>query len=160
MKLNLVVAALAAVFATPVAMPANAQIYIGIGYSGFDVDGAELGALTGRVGFDFGEYFGIEGEGSFGLIEDDGPESGTGTELESDLGGYGVAKLPLAPNLFAFGRAGYAASETTHVEGDGFAFGFGGQYNFGNSGLRAEWTRRDYDEDPVDSWTISWAYRF
>jgi hypothetical protein len=160
MKLKHAVAALVATGAPALAMPASAQIYINVGFSGVSVDDFELGAATGRVGFNFGEYFAIEGEGSFGIIEDDGPESGTGVELENDLGAYGVAKLPLAPNLFAFGRAGYAASETTHLEGDGFAFGFGGQYNFGNSGLRAEWTRRDYDQDPVDSWTISYAYTF
>jgi hypothetical protein len=155
MREKLAMAAIAALFAAPVAMPASAQTYINVAYSGFDLrNGANPSALTGRLGYDFNAYFAIEGEGSFGIIEDEG------FELESEFGGFVLGKLPLLPSFHAFGRVGYSFVDSTLAEDDGLAYGIGGQYNWGKSGLRIEWTRHDYDVDDVDAWSIAYAYTF
>jgi len=149
------VAAIAALFVAPVAMPASAQMYINVAYSNYDLrNGANPKALTGRLGFDFGNIFAVEGEGAFGIIED------SGVELQTEFAGFALAKLPLGENFHAFGRIGYSFVDSTLTEDDGFAYGIGGQYNFGKSGLRLDWTRHDYDEDDVDAWSIAYAYTF
>ena len=64
MKLALV--SLAAVLAAPIAV-AHGNLELSGGYSQFDEDGAELGALTGRGTYFFNRYLGAEGEVSIGI---------------------------------------------------------------------------------------------
>jgi hypothetical protein len=155
MELKIAVAALAAMFVAPVAMPASAQLYINAGATAYDFkNGFNPRAVTGRVGYDAGPYVALEGEAGFGFIEDNG------RDLESEVAGFVVGKLPLVENFHAFGRIGYSMIDASDFEGDGFAYGIGGQYNWGKSGLRVDWTRHDYDEDPVDALSIAWAYSF
>ena len=52
---------------TLIAAPAMAQepaspVTGSIGYTQLDTDGGDLGAITGRVGYDFTRNFGVEGE--------------------------------------------------------------------------------------------------
>lgn len=159
MKLKIALAAAAALVA-PAFMTANAQaanIYINGGYTHFDGDGgAELGAITGRVGVGFGQHFAIEGEASLG-VKDDG-----GLELDNEIGLFGVAKLPLTSQFDIFGRVGVSRIETSPGgEEDGLAYGGGGQFNLtANDGIRGDWTRHDYDAGEVDAYSISYVRRF
>jgi outer membrane immunogenic protein len=159
MKLKIALAAAAALVA-PVFMTANAQaanIYINGGYTHFDGDGgAELGAITGRLGVGFGQHFAIEGEASLG-VKDDG-----GLELDNEIGLFGVAKLPLTSQFDIFGRVGVSRIETSPGgEEDGLAYGGGGQFNLtANDGIRGDWTRHDYDAGEVDAYSISYVRKF
>ena len=157
MKMKLAGAALAALLLAPAALPASAQMYMNVAYSNFDFrsTGHDPGALTGRFGYDFNKYFGVEGEGSFGIIKD----SGTFV-LNTEFGGFVLGKLPLAEGFHAYGRAGYSTITAKQFSGDGLAWGLGGQYNWGKHGMRLDWTRHDYDEDRIDALSLGYAYTF
>jgi outer membrane immunogenic protein len=160
MKLKLALAAAAALVGGPVYMSASAQeanVYVSGGYTQFDGDGgAQLGAITGRVGVGFGQHFAVEGEGSFGIDDDNG------TELDSELGVFGVAKLPISPQFDIFGRVGYSRIETSPGgDEDGLAYGVGGQWNLTEKdGIRGDWTRHDYDVGDADAYSLSYVRKF
>jgi hypothetical protein len=187
-KVKSLVAFAALAAAAAVAAPASAQTlpsYLapvtynaGIGYSGIHTDGADLGAISLRLGADFGKYVGVEGEGSFGVVDQDGSVSGVATKLHlnDQYAGYGVVRYPLLPNANVFARIGYghsdikasasaggqSASETVGV--DSWNFGAGAQYFFdAKNGVRAEYTRFDFQDRGVqdaDTWTVSYVRKF
>ena len=143
----------------------------GAGYSRIEIQDVEFDAISLRAGYDFNETFGIEGQVDFG-IGDERVTFGTvvaDIELNYSAGFYGIARYPVAENINLFGRLGYV---TTELEGsvagfvadesdDGFSFGVGGEYSFGNAnGVRIEYTRTDYDAGESDSFGISWVHRF
>src|SRR5688500_10003054 len=79
------------------AQDAGAQLYGTVGYAHFDADDGALGAIQGRLGARFGQYFGVEGEAGFG-IKDESVDLGGGVtadlELKHQLGVYGVVFVP------------------------------------------------------------------
>lgn len=160
MKLQIALAA-ASMLIAPAFMTANAQqsagIYVSGGYTHFDGDGgAELGAVTGRVGVNLSPNFAIEGEGSIGVKED------SGTELDNELGVFAVGKLPVSPSFDIFGRVGVARIETSPGGSeDGLAYGAGGTFWLSpQDGIRGDWTRHDYDAGDVDAFSISYVRNF
>lgn len=158
MKLKFTAAALAALMLAPVAMPASAQLYINAAYSGFSFSNPDRspGALTGRVGWDAGKFIAVEAEGSFGIIKDNSIY-----DLESEFGAFVLGKLPLYEDRFhAYARVGYTTITETDFDDDGFAFGIGGQYNWGPQGLRIDWTRHDHDAGDVDALSVAYARSF
>jgi outer membrane immunogenic protein len=159
MKLKLVLAASAAVFAAPIAMSASAQqanIYVNGGYTKLDGDGAEVDGLTGRLGVGFGRYFAVEGEATFGLNDDNG------VELDNQIGLFGVGKIPLNNTVTLFGRAGVSRTETSPGgDDDGIAYGVGAEFNLTEKdGIRLDATRHDYDAGDADAYSISYVRRF
>lgn len=160
MKLKLVLAAAASMLAAPAFMSAQAQtsgVYVSGGYTQFDGDGgADLGAVTGRVGVNITPYVAIEGEGSFGVKGD------SGTDLDSELGAFVVAKLPLSPSFEVFARVGASRIETSPGGSeDGVAYGAGGTFNLTPiDGIRADWTRHDYDAGNADAYSLSYVRKF
>ena len=158
MKLKFSAAVIAALLLAPAAMPASAQVYINVAYGDFSFNNPDRspGALTGRVGYDVNRYFAVEGEGSFGIIKDNSIY-----ELNSEFGAFVLGKLPLYEDKFhVYGRIGYTTIDETDFEDDGFAFGIGGQYNWGKHGMRLDWTRHDHDAGEVDSFSLGYAYTF
>ncbi len=159
MKLKLALAA-ASMLVAPAFMTAQAQtsgVYVSGGYTQFDGDGgADLGAITGRVGVDLTPNFAIEGEGSFGVKGD------SGTDLDSEIGAFVVAKLPLSPSFDVFARAGASRIETSPGGSeDGFAYGAGGTFNLTPvDGVRLDWTRHDYDVGNADAYSLSYVRKF
>jgi len=179
-------AALAA--AAAVAAPASAQTlpsylapvtYNGsIAYSGLHTDGADLGAITLRLGADFGRYLGVEGEGSFGVVDENGSVDGVATKLHlnDQYAGYVVARYPVLPNANLFARIGYGHSDVRAsasagglsaaqtVGLDSWNFGAGGQYFFdGKNGIRAEYTRFDFQDrgaQDADTWSVGYVRKF
>lgn len=129
---TLMIAASAAVLSLA-AMPAavQAQAYGTVGYAGVDAEGANLGALQGRLGYKFTPMFGVEGEAAFGISDD--TVSGVDVEMKHEVGVFGVVTAPISPSFDLFARAGYtgASFDTTlgDIDTDGFAYGVGGQYN-------------------------------
>ncbi len=159
MKLKLALAA-ASMLVAPAFMTANAQqsnVYVSGGYTHFDGDGgAELGAITGRVGVNINPNFAIEGEASFGVKDD------SGTELDSELGVFAVGKLPISPSFDVFARVGLARIETSPGGSeDGLAYGVGGTLNLSPvDGIRLDYTRHDYDVGEVDAISLSYVRGF
>lgn len=157
------------------AAPALAQSgptwYGSAGYSNLSADGTDvdLGAVTGRLGAKLHPNFGLEGEGSVGVNDDQ--IGAIDVELEHDLAAYAVGYLPLNPNLELFARVGYG---TTSIEassgalavtedGESVNYGVGANYFFdGVNGVRADWTRRDFrdDDGEADVWSLGYVRRF
>lgn len=159
MKLKLALAA-ASMLVAPAFMTANAQqsnVYVSGGYTHFDGDGgAELGAITGRVGININPNFAIEGEASFGVKDD------SGTELDNELGVFAVGKLPISPSFDVFARVGLTRIETSPGGSeDGLAYGVGGTLNLSPvDGIRLDYTRHDYDVGEVDAISLSYVRGF
>ncbi|MDB5459632.1 MAG: hypothetical protein JWO72_1373, partial [Caulobacteraceae bacterium] len=161
MKTLVVLAAVAAVSA--VAAPAFAQVSLApvtyegsLGYTGIHLNGADLGAINLRGTANFGKYVGIEGEGAFGVNDQNGTTNGVSTKLHlnSEYAAYGVARWPVLPNADLFARVGYGHSDikaTASLRGvsasqsygvDSVNYGVGGEYFFdGKNGLRVDYTR-------------------
>lgn len=165
---------------TLIAAPAMAQsisspqVSGSVGYTVLDGDDADLGAITGRVTAKMSPYFGVEGEASFGVKDDDVTVGAVTGDLshEYDVAAYGVATLPISPNFELFGRVGYGtiqikadvAGFSATEDGESVNYGVGANYFFDNqNGVRADWTRRDFTDDnggELDTYGLSYVRRF
>ena len=171
---------------------AQAQVVEGRGaYAGVGVSTLEFDqyAINGKLGYNFNEYFGVEGEAGIGISEED--DNVDGFEFGAGIDGYGAAfgvlRAPVTEQFEIFGRAGYYFAEvdaditdtvnnvTTDLDADtdGFAFGAGVQYNFGEgykNAIRADYTYLDVqniDDVDVDEfdlnsdlWSLSYIRKF
>jgi len=165
MKLALV--SLAAILAAPLAV-AQGNLEVSGGYTQFDSEGAEVGALTGRGTSFFNRYLGVEGEASVGI--DDANVGPATVELDHSLGAFGVLRAPVAERLELFGRLGYQTSEiSADVPGfggasadvDGLAYGVGGKFYFTERfGIRADVARFEGDDGEADVLSIGGVFKF
>ena len=89
----------AVVAAATLAVPAIASAqdsgitgYGSVGYSHHDLEGADVGAIQGRLGARFNPYLGVEGELGFGVRKDDIDVAGVKgkAELKNQMAIYGV----------------------------------------------------------------------
>ena len=134
--MKLALASLAVVLAATPAAFAQGDVEISGGYSNFDVGPAEVGALTGRGTYFFNNNFGVEGEASVGVKDDD---FGFGkVELDHSLGAYGVMQAPVSERVSLFGRLGYSSTELSAndpalnaaaADIKGVAYGVGAKFN-------------------------------
>jgi hypothetical protein len=141
----------------------NTGFYGTLGYTDRSADGADLSGITGRVGDRLFNYFGVEGEATFGVGDDNG------LHLDNRAGVFGVGYLPIAPNIDLFARAGWSETQLSfHGSGfsaqgndNGFSYGAGGQWFWdGKNGVRGDWTRDDYGHDQADVWGVSYIRKF
>ena len=156
MKLKIALAA-ASMLCAPAINAAHAQeanVYLNGGYMQYEGDSTSPGALTGRVGVGFGKYFAVEGEGSVGV------RKANGVKLNSEIGAYGLAKLPIGERFDIFAKAGAARTDFSPGGSDsGFAYGAGGDFLFtDHDGIRADWTRHDYNA--IDSYSLAYVRKF
>jgi opacity protein-like surface antigen len=177
---NALVAAAAAVAIGSFAAPAFAQeptlrpVYGALGYTFIDGgNGANLGAATGRLGYRFNRFLGVEGEAAIGVDSDNSYIGSTrfNTKLKHSFAGYGVGYLPLTQQIELFGRLGYGTNRirvssplgSASTSRESWNYGGGAQYNFDAlNGVRAEFTRHDLDNGPghIDAWGLSYVRRF
>jgi outer membrane immunogenic protein len=185
-KSLIAVAAVAAISA--VAAPAFAQVnaatfapvtYEGsVGYTGINTNGVDLGAIDIRASANFGKYVGIEGEGAFGVNDQNGNVGNIATKLHlnNEYAGYGVFRWPVLANANLFARVGYGHSDikaTASLNGvsasrsagyDSVNYGVGGEYFFdGKNGVRVDYTRFDFQTDDLkdaDTWSVGYVRRF
>jgi hypothetical protein len=191
-----IVVAAAAVAAISAAAPALAQdasqpsyggLYGNLGWAGTDTHSAFTNSITGRLGWRFGRYVGVEGELSGGLSTDHFTSTSTGipttTGVKQSLAGagYAVGFLPVGPSFDLLARVGYGASRYNispsgspdyHVSENGVRYGAGAQYFFdGRNGVRADFTREhmgDLHDAPgffggernASVWAVSFAHKF
>ena len=164
-KLALLAAAAAAATAAMMAPPASAQdatsnIYGNLGYTQFDTPRGDLGAVTGRLGYQFTPDVSAEGEYSAGV--NDSREG----KLSNAWGLYGRVGVPVSPNFDIFGRAGYQETNIdgrngfSNRDGQGLGYGAGVQWHPAATGfgIRGEYTRlTDVD---ADTWSLTGTMSF
>jgi outer membrane immunogenic protein len=177
MRTALAAAAALSLLAAPAfAQSLAAPTYYGaLGYTWFDGQDANLGEITGRVGAKLHRYFGVEGEGSFGVKDDDFAVSINGAgkyRLRYDLAAYAVGFLPVTDKFDLFARLGYGTTKIrasvsgvkSLQDGESVNYGLGGSYLFdGSNGVRLDWTRRDFTDShahDADTWAISYIRKF
>jgi len=155
--------ATAAALLSVVAVPAVSQaqeVYGTIGYGAVDLDdSADLGAIQGRLGYKFNPYVAVEAEAAFGVKDD------ADIELKHQVGAFVVGSAPITPKANVFARVGYSGSTIDtpvgEIDGDGWAYGVGGQYDFtAKDGVRVDWTRHDYDGGDADVISVAYARKF
>lgn len=172
---------LTALLAACALMPAAAlaqsesRTYATLGYTAVDTDDLELGAVTGRFGYKFLPWVGAELEAGVGVEDQsfDVSIGGTGGtfELKHDVAAYAVAFLPLGDHFEAFARVGYGTTKiessamavTVRSEGESLNYGVGASaFLDGWNGVRADWTRREFQNDggEADTWSVSYIRRF
>ncbi len=167
-KLILLSAAALGLAATPAFAGEDGQAYVNIGGTVINDGGL---AITGRVGYNFAQYFGVEGEGSFGVS--DSSDSGIDTGINYSIAGFGVARMPLGEQFSVFGRVGYHSTEaegsgfgvTVTQTFDGIAFGGGVEFMLDEkNGFRAEYTNFDGSVagvgGSVDTFSASYVRKF
>lgn len=176
MRNVLLATAAVSLFALPAAAQSlsQPQWYGTVGYTALDAEGADLGALTGRIGAKVSPNLAFEGEASIGIIDDDVTVGGVTASVEQDYdaAAYAVGILPVAPNFELFGRVGYGTTSikadvagiSAEEDGESVNYGVGANYFFDtNNGIRADWTRRDFTDDnggDVDTYGLSYVRRF
>ncbi len=171
-KILLAAAAVSVIAAPAVAQDITPSWYGTLGYSQLDHSDGDLGAITGRVGAKFNPWFGVEGEGSVGVRNDDFTVAGVPVTLKHkyDLAAYGVGTIPVSENFELFGRVGYgtteieatAAGASARGDGESWNYGVGANYFFdGQNGVRGDWTRRDFrDGGEADIYSLNYVRRF
>lgn len=155
------------------AQPMGSNMYGSIGYAQANTEGADLGAIQGRIGARFGPNFGIEGELAGGVKDDTISVGGVpvDVELEHQAAFYGVGFLPVAPNIDLLARVGYGTTGieastggvSASADGDSWNLGVGGQWFMDDrNGFRADYTRYEFgdDEGDADVWSVAYVRRF
>jgi len=183
----LIAAASAAVLAAVVPAAAQAQdmtgttFYGNLGYAHTDAENFDVGGIQGRLGARFGQYFGVEGEGSIGVKgDDDRFDALQGVDwkvkMKHQAAIYGVGFLPISPNTDLLARVGYGTTKlknTVRTAGleqsfsdseQSWNFGVGAQHHFdGVNGVRVDYTREEFRGDGDGSanvWSVAYTRRF
>ncbi len=168
-------ASVAALAATPVFAQGLNPVsgYGNLGVAHIDAGSANYTALGGRLGARFGNYLGLEGEGTFGVDGDKGTLAGAPyeTKLKHAFAGYVVGFYPVTPKFDLFARVGYGTSKVKvstplasgSDDGDSWNWGAGGQYFFtAKDGVRADFTRQSFRHGPdhANVWGASYVRKF
>lgn len=156
------------------AMAQDTGAYVGVGVDAVEFDSYNVSA---KVGYNFSEFFGVESQGGFGVIDDEETFGGVTAKAGVDyyLSAFVTGRIPASESFELIGRVGYYFGEIGGSVGntsatadiDGFAAGVGGQFNFGadkKSGIRAEYTYLDADSNGIsgngDLYTLSYIRKF
>jgi len=164
LKIALATAAVVGFASTASAQDSGAYVNIGVDAYEFDAY-----AISGKIGYNINDYFGVEGQAAFGIVDD--KETFGGTEfkvgVDSAFGGFAVLRFPASESFDVFARAGYQTTKIGASGGgqsesgsfDGLALGAGGQYFFTeNDGIRLEYTYLDLPEDAGNGNVFSLSY--
>ncbi len=146
-------------------------VYANLGYSHTSPGDLDLGAIQGRLGYRFNNWFGVEGELATGIKDDEvsvasGVDFDVGLEHQEAI--YAVGFFPLTEQLELVGRVGYGNTEIesdelgTSADGQSWNFGAGAQYHFdGVNGVRVDYTRYEFEDDgDADVWSIAYSRKF
>jgi hypothetical protein len=164
--------ALLATFASAAQAQDAGKYYVEGGYANVDFDGENFGAANFGAGIKFNKYFGAEANVAFGISEQSYTEQGVTVDVKVDniVAAYLVGSYPVSANVELLGRIGYLRGELSgeagntkvSIDDDAFAAGVGVRYfpNGGLNGVRADFTRADFDGNDVDQLSISYIRRF
>lgn len=131
-------------------------LYAGANYTfmNADFDGfgdADVGTLSGKVGVEATEYFGVEARAGFGV--DDGDVRGVDVKLDNFFGGYATFKMANESPVTPYAVLGFTRieAELGSFDEDDSDFSYGAGVNFAfapNLSANLEYMRY-YDEDDV-----------
>lgn len=159
--LGLALAAALLVTAPAAAQGLSPAFYAGGGYTHYDLEGASVGGVTGRVGYRFHPNFAVEGEATLGVRDDDN------AELDNAYGVYAVGILPVTSNLDLYGRLGYqqlnvnGTGPVADIDNAGAGYGAGAHLRLTERfGVRGEYTRLDNDGGESDTISLSGVVNF
>ncbi len=153
---------LAATALTGFAASAQAQdsgVYVNLGAEAVEFDSYNI---TGRLGYQFTENLSVEGQGSFGVIDDD--IAGVDVGVDNSFAAFVRGSVPLSEQFSLFARGGYHFTQfgadgdgvDASVDIDGFAFGGGAEYMLdARNGLRADVTFFDSDDNTLNGVDVS-----
>ena len=173
MKTLMMSAALAALSVAAIPTLSQAQdtgVYGTLGYAGSRADGADTGAVQGRLGAKLTPHFGVEGELSGGVNDDNIDRNGVRSSIEQthQAAAYAVGFLPLSPNIDLLARVGYGntqfkqtlAGVESKFDADSVNYGVGAQYKVDDkNGVRVDYTRQQFrDNDAADANVVSVGY--
>jgi len=140
---------------TGIAQAQDITPYVNIGVEGLDFEGMS-GNVVARVGADISKYFGVEGEGSFGVLDDNDD-----FKIDYKLAGYGKLQFPASEQVNIFVRAGYYTVEADLGEANGLALGGGLEYMFTErDGVRFDYTNLDDDGGSANTYSLVYSRRF
>ena len=178
MKTLIIAAASAATVAAFAPAVASAQVsnvtgYGSVGYSHHDLEGADVGAIQGRLGARFGQYVGVEGELGLGVLKDNLSVGGVDgkAKMNYSAAAYAVGFLPVGEKADLYVRGGYGKTKGSvtvpgafeRVSGESWNYGAGGQYLFdGKNGVRADYTRHDFTDGggKADVYSVGYVHKF
>jgi len=155
-------AALAATALTAFATSAQAQdtgAYINLGVDAVEFDAYSLAA---RAGYQFTENFSVEGQGSFGIIDDEVQSIDVGVDYS--VAAFVRGSIPVGEQFSLFARGGYHFTQfgaegngiDDSLDFDGFAYGVGGEYMINDlNGIRADITLYDSSDDNINGVDVS-----
>lgn len=161
---------------TTAAQAQDSNVYVNVGVDAVELDAF---AITGRVGYQFNQYFSVEGQGSFGIIDDSDDDLGLDINADYLIGGFVRGAYPITDQFSVFARGGYHFSQlgvdadgfndSFDFDFDGFAFGGGIEYIFdGKNGVRLDATFLDADIDEdgfeasgtLETYSIAYVRKF
>ena len=155
------------------AQDSNVSAYGSVGYSHHDLEGADVGAIQGRLGARFGKFLGVEGELGLGAKQDDISVGGIDgkAKMNYSAAAYAVGFLPVGEKADIYVRGGYGYTKGSvtvpgafvRVDGESWNYGAGGQYFFdGSNGVRADYTRHEFNDDggKADVWSVGYVHKF
>lgn len=164
--------ALVAAFAGAAQAQDAGKYYVEGGYANVDFNGENFGAANFGAGIKFNKYFGAEANAAFGISEQSYTEQGITVDVKVDniVAAYLVGAYPVSENVEILGRVGFLRGELSgksgntkvSIDDDAFAAGVGVRYfpNGGVHGVRADFTRADFDGNDVDQLSVSYVRRF
>lgn len=132
----------------------------------------DLGAISGRVGYDLNQNFGFEGEVAIGVDDEDFSDGVTNASIGLNylVGAYGKAQLPVTDQFNVFARAGVVnaelEAEVTGIGSDsdsetGAGFGVGGTFDVTPAMyVRGDYTRYDIEDYEADAFTVAVGVKF
>lgn len=148
------------------------KYYVEAGYANVDFADEGFGVANFGAGVKFNKYFGAEVNAGFGITEKSYVESGVTVDVKVDstLAAYLVGSYPVSENVELLGRIGFLRGELSgeasgtkvSVSDDAFAAGVGVRYfpKGGVHGLRADFTRAEFEDGDVDQISVSYVRRF
>lgn len=148
----------------------STDVYGSVNYGQTRTQGADTGAIQGRLGAKFTPNFGVEAEVAGGVDGDTvyTPGGPAKVKMQHEAAAYAVGYLPVTPNLDLLGRVGYGTTKfdtnnpvATNFDGsrESWNYGVGAEYKFDDkNGLRADWTKSEYTKSDLSSNTVSVGY--
>jgi hypothetical protein len=141
-----------------------------LGYTDANIGGLNFGMATVRAHADFAKYFGLEGEVSVGMVDQNPMIGGVTTDMHinDQYAAYGVVRYPVLANANLFARGGYGHTDlkaspimlNAVTSGfDSWNYGAGAEYFVDKNGVRVEYTRMDFQDRGLrDADTVSVSY--
>jgi outer membrane immunogenic protein len=144
------------------------------GYTDANIGSLNFGMATLRARADFANYFGVEGEASVGMVDQNPMISGVtaNTYVNDQYAAYGVVRYPVLPSANLIARVGYGHTDITasptalpsiRAGYDSWNYGAGAEYLWEKNGLRVDYTRMDFQDlglRDADAVSVSYVRKF